>query len=85
MEELRDCIYGVAIDIPRSLETTTHTFSSPCKPETNNVFYAVSTLSLLYLAIRVSEELAAESIRDETTWSSYVTLARHLDYFISVA
>ena len=34
--------------------------------------------------IRVSEELAAKSTRDEIIWSLYTGLASHLGYFISL-
>jgi hypothetical protein len=38
-----------------------------------------------YTGRRVSEELIAESIRDEIIWSPYAGLDKHLGYFISVA
>ena len=36
------------------------------------------------LGVRVSEELGAESIRDEIFWSPYADLGCSLGYFISV-
>ena len=39
---------------------------------------------LLVNSVRVSEELAVESIRDEIIWSFYAGSGQHLGYFISV-
>lgn len=33
-------------------------------------------------SVRVQEELAAESIRDEIIWPSYASLEKYLGYFI---
>ena len=35
-----------------------------------------------YYILRVSEELAPKSIRDENIWSLYASLDQHLGYFI---
>ena len=35
-----------------------------------------------YRILKVSEELAVKSIRDEIIWSSYASLGRHLGRFI---
>lgn len=38
--------------------------------------------SLTWTIVRVPEELVAETIKDETTWSHYASLDDHLDYFL---
>lgn len=38
--------------------------------------------NLTWTIVRVPEELVAETIKDETTWSHYASLDDHLDYFL---